>query len=92
MNPVVQAIIRIIKEQRDIIGPIALDQARKVSGIQITSIDDIKISGNGKAVLEGLVKQYEKLFGQASVEVCKEAIEPLYDKLPVAEIPDILKN
>lgn len=83
---------RIIKEQQAIIGPLAWDQAKKVTGLQITSSDDIKITGSGKAALTGLVNQFAKLFGQTSIEVCKEAIEPLVGQLPPAEIPDILKN
>lgn len=92
MNPVAQAASRIIKEQQAIIGPIALDQAKKVSGLQVSSADDVKVTGNSKEVLTSLVSQYEKLFGRASVEVCKEAFEPFSDKIPAAEVPDILKR
>lgn len=90
MDPYVEAISRIIKEQQSIIGPVALDQAKKVAGLEVGS--DVKITGNKKAVLESLVNQFAKLFGQASVEVCKEAFEPFSDKIPAADIPDILKN
>lgn len=86
-----EAISRIIKEQQSIIGPVALDQAKKVAGLEVGG-SDVKIIGNKKAVLEGLVNQYAKLFGQASVEVCKEAFETFSDKIPVSDIPDILKN
>ncbi|TSC86860.1 MAG: Uncharacterized protein G01um10147_735 [Microgenomates group bacterium Gr01-1014_7] len=92
MDPVAQAVSNIIKEQQAIIGPVALDQAKKVSGLEVSSADDIKVSGNKKEVLGNLVNQYSKLFGKASIEVCKEAIEPLSDKIPASDIPDILKN
>lgn len=92
MDPYVQAISRIIKEQQSIIGPVALDQANKVTGLQVEGVDDVKIVGNKKEVLGNLVNQYAKLFGKASVEVCKEAFEPYLDKIPAAEVPDILKN
>ena len=92
MDPYVQAISRIIKDQQAIIGPVALDQAKKVSGLQVESSDEIKIAGNKKEVLTNLVNQYAKLFGRASIEVCKEAFEPYLDKIPSSEIPDILKN
>lgn len=92
MDPYAQAVSRIIKEQQAIIGPVALDQAKKVSGLEIRAADDVKVTGNKKAVLEDLVNQYAKLFGRASVEVCKEAFEPLADKIPATEVPDILKN
>ncbi len=92
MDAYAQAVSRIIKEQQSLIGPVAIDQAKRVQGLQLTTADDVKILGNGKEVLGGLVSQYEKLFGKASVEVCKEAFEPFSDKIPSADIPDILKS
>ena len=92
MDPFVQAVSRIIKEQQSIIGPIAIDQAKKVAGLEVGGADDIKISGNKKEVLTNLVSQYAKLFGQASVEICKEAFSVFSDKIPVTDIPDVLKN
>lgn len=92
MDPYTQAISRIIKEQQAIIGPVALDQARKVAGLEVTSVDDIKLKGNKKEVLEGLVNQYAKLFGRASIEVCKEAFSVVSDKIPASEVPDILRT
>ncbi len=92
MDSYAQAASRIIKEQQSIIGPVAVDQARKVGGLEVKSVDDIQISGNRKEVLGNLVNQYAKLFGKASIEVCKEAFEPFEDKLSASEVPDILKN
>lgn len=92
MDPHAQIISKIIKEQQAIIGPIALDQAKKVSGLEISGTDNIKITGNKKEVLGNLVNQYAKLFGQASIEVCKEVFSSFSDKIPQSEIPDILKN
>lgn len=92
MDPCVEAVSRIIKEQQSIIGPIALDQAKKVAGLQVGGADDIKIVGNKKEVLNNLVDQYAKVFGRASVEVCKEAFSAVSDKIPSTDIPDILKN
>ncbi len=91
MDPYAQGISQIIKEQQAIIGPIALDQAKKVPGLEVNGTD-IKIAGNKKEVLTNLVNQYTKLFGQASVEVCKEAFSSFAEKIPPADVPDILKN
>lgn len=92
MDPVAQAASKIIKEQQAIIGPVALDQAKKVKGFTITSADDVKVTGDKKQALEGLVKQFEKLFGKASVQVCKEAFAGYAEKISPADVPDILKN
>lgn len=91
MDPVAQAASKIIKEQQAIIGPIALDQAKKVSGLAIAG-DDVKITGNKKQVLENLVRQFEKLFGQASIQVCRDAFDQFSEEIPQTDIPDILKH
>lgn len=92
MDPFVRGVSQIIKEQQAIIGPVALDQAKRVAGLEVSGVDDVKITGNKKEVLENLVNQYAKLFGQASIEVCKEAFSIVSDKINPTEVPDILKN
>ncbi len=92
MDVYAQAASRIIKEQQAIIGPIALDQARHVSGLEASTADDVKIVGKGKDVLTNLVNQYAKIFGKASVEVCKEAFAPMAEKMSENDIPEILKK
>jgi hypothetical protein len=82
---------QIIKDQEVIIGPIALEQARKVAGLEIISADDVKIVGNPKDVLAHLVDQYAKLFGRASIEVCREAIRETKLSLQREELPEILR-
>jgi hypothetical protein len=81
---------KIIQEQESIIGPIALEQARKVEGLEVVSDDNVKIIGNAKDVLAKLVDQYANLFGQASVEVCREAVRGLIAQVPKDQIPQIL--
>lgn len=81
---------KIIKEQETIIGPIALEQARKVQGLEISNTKGVTIVGNSKEVLENLVGQYAKLFGQASVEVCREAVKGLVGNVSKDQIPQVL--
>lgn len=90
MDPIAQAVKNIIKEQQTIMGPIALEQAKKVQGINIKASDDVEIVGDHKTVLNNLINQYAKIFGQASVQVCKDAFEQYQDKIPAAEIPEAL--
>jgi hypothetical protein len=92
MDPFAQAISKIIKEQESIIGPVALEQAKKVHGLTVDGSDKVSVEGNKKEVLGDLVNQYAKLFGKASVEVCKEQVHSFGDKIPATDIPDILKN
>lgn len=87
-----QVAMTIIKEQAVIIGPIAWDEAGKVSGLRIdVGNEQAVIEGDHKEVLEKLVAQYERLFGQASREVCRDAVRPLLSQLSNAEIPAVLK-
>lgn len=81
----------IIKAQESIVGPIAFEQAKKVSGLKVGNSDaDIKIEGDKKQVLEQLVKQYEVLFGRASIEVCKTAIRSVANTIPKDQLPQLL--
>lgn len=79
----------VVLHQEKIIGPFARVEADKVSGLDFSG-DNLKITGDPATVLENLVKQYETLFGQASIEACKDAIRPLLKDSNV-ELPEILK-
>jgi len=84
--------LRIIKEQELIIGPLAWSEAGKVSGLIIDqSHSSVSFVGDEKDVINHLVEQYEKLFGKASHEVCKEAVQDLIAEMPPEEIPSSLK-
>lgn len=83
---------KIIKEQEGIVGPVALEQAKKVQGLSVDwPKHEVKISGNQKEVLEHLVEQYQHLFGRASVEVCKDAVSSIVGQLPKDQIPPLLQ-
>lgn len=83
---------KIIHEQELIIGPVAWEQAGKVTGLRIDiAKHEASIEGDTKEVLERLVAQYEKLFGAASREVCRDAVRPLLSQVPETDIPAVLK-
>lgn len=92
MDPFSQAAEKIIREQESVIGPLALEQARRVNGLKV-DLDkhQVSFSGNRTEVLEHLVQQYQKLFGQASVQVCKDAVRPYISKMSPNEVPALLK-
>lgn len=87
-----QIILKIIAEQQLVIGPVALEEAGRVGSIKINpNLSQVEITGDGKKALADLIGQYEKLFGQASVEVCKQAVKGLIGQLPPSEVPEVLK-
>ena len=87
-----QISIKIIKEQELIIGPVAWSEAKKVSGFTVIDYKNGEVSlvGDGKEVINRLVSQYERLFGRASNQVCKDASKELIKQLKPEEIPSSL--
>lgn len=92
MELFVQIAEKIIKQQESIIGPVAIEQASAVDGLEIDKASrKVKISGAGKQVIDNLVNRYKDLFGQVSVEVCKDAASVFIKQLPADQLPDSLK-
>jgi len=92
MDVYVEIARKIIEQQEAIIGPVAIEQAKRVSHISIDwPKKSIKITGDGPAAIDALVHQYEHLFGRLSVEVCKDAAANLVSQLPPDKQPKTLK-
>ena len=95
MNPTLQfpqIAIRIIKEQELVIGPLAWDEARKVTGLSVDqSRNSVSMSGDEKDVIDHLVAQYERIFGKASHAVCHDAVKDLIAEMSPEEVPESLK-
>lgn len=82
---------KIISEQENIIGPVALEQARKVPGLEIGNDGkEIVVSGNKRDTIEHLIEKYRDLFGMASVQVCKDAAKGFISQLPKDQVPPLL--
>ena len=86
-------VVRIIKEQELIIGPMAWFEAGKVKGLQIVDQKkgEVSFTGEEKETINKLVAQYERLFGKTSHAVCREAVQDLIAKLTPDQIPSSLK-
>jgi hypothetical protein len=97
MSPAIQfpqIVSRIIKEQELVIGPLAWSEARKVTGI--TVLDEKKgevnlENGDQKGIIDRLVAQYERIFGQASHAVCHDAVKDLIKEMSPEEVPSSLR-
>lgn len=82
----------IITHQESIIGPVAVERAKTVSGLSVDwAAKTVQISGEPKDVINHLVEQYKALFGQISVEVCKEAVGRLGQKMSPEQMPASLR-
>ncbi len=92
MDVFAQIAAKIIEQQEAIIGPVAVEQAKKVAGLKIDWPNkQVTVSGDETAVIDKLVAQYKELFGQISVEVCKEAASKLLPQVPANEVPKTLQ-
>lgn len=82
----------IIKEQALVIGPLAWSEAEKVGGLEVDiRKGDVTITAHdASTTIDHLVARYERLFGIASREVCKEAAAPLVKAMAKNEIPPSL--
>jgi hypothetical protein len=91
MDLYAQIVERIIKKQESIIGPVAIEQAQQVPNLKVDwAKHEVLVSGDGAEVIDDLVEQYKDLFGQTSVEVCREAAGQLINKLPKDKLPKSL--
>lgn len=85
-------VISIIKYQESIIGPIAIERATSVTDLKLNWADkSVQITGDPMKVIDQLVEQYRQLFGQISVEVCKEAVGRLAQQLLPEQVPASLR-
>ena len=86
---------KIIEEQELVIGPLAWTEAGKVRGLQVNHARHEAVLTNGdrdpKETVNKLVGQYERLFGRASHEVCREAVASMLANLQPSEIPSSLR-
>jgi hypothetical protein len=83
---------KIIEQQEGIIGPIALDQAKKVEGLTLDwGHHQVSFTGDKTAVLEHLIENYQHLFGLASVEVCRDAVKAIVPQVPKEKLPKLLQ-
>ena len=88
-----QIATKIIKEQESIVGPLAWSEAGKVRGLKVVDSGKGEVSfsdDDQKEVVNRLVGQYDRLFGRASHEVCREAVISLIADLQPSEVPSSL--
>ena len=94
MSPLQEMAARIVMEQAVVIGPLAWSEAKKVEGLQVVDEKSGQVTisnGDPKVVIDRLVAQYERLFGRASQEVCREAVASMVAKMQPADVPSSLR-
>jgi hypothetical protein len=71
---------------------LSYEQASLIDGLQVDPWSyNCVITGEPLVVLEQLVDKYRQFFGNAAVEVCREAAMHLKARLPEQQIPELLR-
>ncbi len=83
---------KIVREQEMVVGPLAFELARNVTGLKINKQNEFSIEGDPKLALQELLMQYKKLFGELSLEVSKNALKDHIKKFQKGELPNILTD
>lgn len=92
MDIYAKIVARIIEQQESIMGPIAIEQAKRVAQLKVDwPQHKIDLSGDPQAAVDMLVEQYKELFGQIAVETCRDAVQTMIAGLPKEQIPSTLK-
>ncbi len=89
-----QISVLIIREQALVIGPLAWDEARKVHGLQIIDSEKGEVNveeSDPRGTIDNLVVQYERIFGKASREVCRDAVKSIISSMSPEEVPESLR-
>ena len=89
----IQIVSSVISAQGQVMGPLAINEARKVPGLVFSNsnFEHVTISGEPGVVITGLVRQYERVFGTASIEVCKDAVKEIKPSVSPEFLPEILR-
>ncbi len=83
---------RIVEEQELIIGPLAREEALRVPGFSfVAGQKAVVLTGDKRALIDQLVVRYERLFGPASIQVCRDAAAPLLPDIKSEDAPFSLK-
>lgn len=69
--------VKIITEEEKVIGTVAWDLAFGVDGLLVDTDYTLRLVGNKNKIINDLVAQYEKVFGQSSRELAKDAFKTL---------------
>lgn len=92
MNTYQDIAVAIIRAQETVIGPVALMQAKEVEELSVDwDKKEVQLKGDGKMAIDHLISSYKMLFGQISVDVCKEAAARLVGQLSAEELPALLR-
>ena len=82
----------IVSVHKELIGPYAIQVANRVSGLSVSKdLATIDVQREEKVITGELVQEYKKLFGNTSIELCKEALQELLPNVTGEQLPEELR-
>ena len=83
---------KIIEKQETIIGPVAVEQAKRVKGLTVNWPEhSVAIKGSPQTAIDDLIERYKELFGQIAVQASREAVASITTQLPANQLPRSLQ-
>lgn len=88
-NSLIKLIITVHKE---LVGAYAIREANKVEGLQVSeNLETISTTGDVKNIANRLILLYKGLFGDNSIQFCKQARAELLPEISQDQLPELLK-
>lgn len=91
MDPYAEMAEAIIQKQVLVLAEIALERARKVTGIEVDSAGHVQKVPGGAQAIEELIKQYQELLGPAGISFARDAALPIAKQHPEITLPQALR-
>lgn len=83
-----QIIEKVIEDESDLIGPVALRKAQEVEGLEVDEDGNVQsIDGDGNEVLDRVLEAYKGVVGEQAIEATKREVREEIDGEP----PEALK-
>lgn len=84
--------LKIIEAQEMIIGPVAVERAQTIDNLSVDwTQHKVSLGSEDSTIIDRLVDEYKKLFGEISVEVCKEAAMKAASTMTHEQLPKSLQ-
>lgn len=79
---------KVIEDESDLIGPVALRKAQQVEGIEVDDDGNVEnINGDKNEILESVLDAYKGVVGEQAIEATKREVREEID----GEAPEALK-
>ena len=92
MEKYTQAIEKIVIAQKQVIGPVAIQLAANVDGLEVdVNSEAVTLSGDPKQTMELLINAFASIFGEASIRLSVEEVVKANLGFSSEELPSMFR-